>query len=76
MILFDLHRYLMMIFGNYYSHLKLNLHMKSFRLRIFKLQAQIICNDMEMTNDQVQEYQVEFLFFISNELISLFDRNF
>jgi len=31
-----------------------------FRLRIFKLQAQIICNEMQMTNDEVQEYQVEF----------------
>ncbi|CAF3634590.1 unnamed protein product [Rotaria sordida] len=27
------------------------------RLRIFKLQAQIICNDMQMSNDEVQEYQ-------------------
>ncbi|CAF5159360.1 unnamed protein product, partial [Rotaria magnacalcarata] len=27
------------------------------RLRIFKLQAQIICNEMQMTNDEVQEYQ-------------------
>ncbi len=31
-----------------------------FRLRIFKLQAQIICNEMQMNNDEVQEYQVEF----------------
>jgi hypothetical protein len=31
-----------------------------FRLRIFKLQAQIICNEMPMSNDEVQEYQVEF----------------
>ncbi|CAF1020451.1 unnamed protein product [Adineta ricciae] len=27
------------------------------RLRIFKLQAQIVCNDMQMSNDEVQEYQ-------------------
>jgi hypothetical protein len=31
----------------------------SFILRIFKLQAQIICNKIEMTNEQVQEYQVD-----------------
>jgi hypothetical protein len=27
------------------------------RLKIFKLQAQIICNSMQMSNDEVQEYQ-------------------
>ena len=31
----------------------------SFRLKIFKLQAQIIAHEMPMTNEQVQEYQVE-----------------
>ncbi len=31
-----------------------------FRLKIFKLQAQIFCNTMQMTNEEVQEYQVEF----------------
>jgi aspartate 1-decarboxylase len=33
------------------------------RLKIFKLQAQIICNSMQMSNDEVQEYQVEFIDF-------------
>lgn len=40
-----------------------------FSLKIFKLQAQIVCNEMNMSNDEVQEYQVELLFFplISNK---------
>ncbi|CAF4360841.1 unnamed protein product, partial [Adineta steineri] len=29
----------------------------NIRLRIFKLQAQIICHDMQMSNDEIQEYQ-------------------
>jgi len=35
-----------------------------FSLKIFKLQAQIVCNEMNMSNDEVQEYQVELLFFL------------
>ena len=31
-----------------------------FRAKIFKLQAQIIAHDMEMSNDEAQEYQVSF----------------
>lgn len=32
-----------------------------FRAKIFKLQAQIIAHDMEMSNDEAQEYQVSSL---------------
>jgi hypothetical protein len=42
------------------------------RLRIFKYQAQIMCNTMSMTHDEVQEYQVDMtclLFTIDQHLI-------
>jgi len=64
MILSDLHLFQMMIYGkNLPNIIFFCIIRKSifyFRLRIFKLQAQIICNEMHMSNDIVQEYQVRF----------------
>jgi hypothetical protein len=31
------------------------------RLKIFKLQAEIFCHEIEMTNDEIQEYQVSLI---------------
>jgi hypothetical protein len=57
MILSDLHLFQMMIFGRE-LFLIISKLIFDYSLRIFKLQAQIICNEMEMSNDEVQEYQV------------------
>lgn len=32
--------------------------MPCFRLKAFKLQATIICNEMKMSNEEIQEYHV------------------
>ncbi len=67
MILSDLHLFQMMIYGKNLPNIIccfffiIRKSIFYFRLRIFKLQAQIICNEMQMSNDVVQEYQVSFI---------------
>jgi hypothetical protein len=67
----------MMMFGKKKKN-KNEIFLNFFSLRIFKLQAQIICNEMQMSNDEVQEYQVEYFLFLKIIKLNcfLFCRNF